>query len=248
MRRPESRARTRALSPLMLASLLLAAVACGTVTSPDAVPMRAGAMADARTPTSVCHPRGNGTWVLITVGSERGATAHYEHGDGAPGIPIPGNPAMKFGPDCEPVPRFTSIEGTWQGTYSWNCGGTRTGSTELILQLFERGNGSIYGVAIYLGDDPEVIEYLSYRMVNPVYRPNGTLLGGTRDPDGLVVRLAVGNSPSQTSVYNEFDGAISADYMTMSGGTLNGDSATPTSRGCSAVSGYSGTWTVTHIN
>lgn len=242
MRRSQSRS---ILPAVLFTAAMTVAAACGSIVSPDTGPVRAGSLADARGTQGVCHPTGNGNYVLITLGNN-GAAAHWAHGDGSPGIPVPGTPDMKFGANCEPVPRFTDIAGTWQGTYSWNCGGTRTGSTELILQLEERGNGFVYGIAIYLGDDPELLEYDSYRMINPMYRANGTLLGGTPHPDGMVVRLSVG--ASSTNVYNQFDGTISPNFMTMTGGTLNGDSPTPGSMGCSAATGYSGSFTVTHVN
>ncbi len=51
----------------------------------------------------VCHLTDNGTYKKIKI-SGNALQAHLNHGDGAPGEAVPGDPSMVFAADCSPVP------------------------------------------------------------------------------------------------------------------------------------------------
>jgi len=131
------------------------------------------------------------------------------------------------------------LTGAWQGTYSWDCGGTRTGSSPIEFGLTDLGTGSIAGTVSYLGGTADLVTASSRRISDPIFRADGTRTGGRTDPNGMWVSLVTGGA-SGFFVHNEFNGQIAADFRSITGGTLNGDSL----GGCSAPQGYSGSFTV----
>lgn len=197
--------------------------------------------------TLVCHVTGSGRFVPLTVNGNA-VPGHRSHGDALPGEPVPGMAGYEFNADCVPTRLFTDLTGIWKGTYAWDCGGTRTGSSAIDFVLTDLGTGSVAGTVSYLGgtadlitDDP--LQASSRRISNPVFRADGTLLGGATDANGMWVSLVTGGAPG-FFVNNEFNGQIAVDFRSISGGTLNGDSPVPGSAGCSAAQGYSGSFTV----
>lgn len=246
-----SRGSSRPPSAMLVALATLMTVgACTDPTTPDPSAARAafpvGTHASAAH-VAVCHLDDSGVHRLVSV-NQRAIPAHRSHGDALPGEAIPGRAGYRFGERCEPVATFTNIDGIWEGTYDWSCDASRTGSTPIRFVLRDPGTGFISGTASYLGGSSDLnLPFTpSYRMSHPVYRDNGTLLFGVLDPNGLIVRLYVQPAAGHF-VYNEFDGTISPDFTTISGGTLNGDSPTPGGPGCSAADGYSGKFTIRHV-
>ncbi len=67
---------------------------------------------------AVCHVDGQGEYRLIDV-NEHAYASHVDHGDGAPGDPIPGVAGFVFGGDCEPVAADSDGDGI--GDASDNC-------------------------------------------------------------------------------------------------------------------------------
>lgn len=201
--------------------------------------------------TLVCHLTGTGAYIPLTINGNAVA-AHRSHGDALPGEAVPGMPGYVFDSDCVPLRLPTDLTGVWAGTYSWDCGGTRTGSSPIRFVLTDPRNGSITGTVSYLGGTSELVaddplQASSRRISDPIFRTDGTLLGGRTDPDGMWVSL-ITDGAAGFFVNNEFNGEIAADFGSITGGTLNGDSPVPGSAGCSAPTGYSGSFTVARVN
>ena len=229
---------------MSLATLLLAGAACAEMTSTEPAMRPTNASPAHVAQTSVCHLNDTGAFQMLAVNA-RAVPGHRSHGDALPGESVPGRPGYQFDPACVARIVATDLTGEWTGTYSWNCGGTLTGSAAIRFVLDDPGTGRIAGTVSYRGGNGALFD--SYRLTNPIYRPDGTLFFGTVHPDGMHVRLSVHAVPGHF-VYNQFDGVIAPDFQSISGGTLNGDSAVPFSDGCSAAVGYSGTFSITRAN
>jgi len=101
-------------APLALAPMLvLNIVACSDVQAP-ATPSTSAAIRAVQPLASnadnttgrieICH-RTSGTTAFILISIAPSAVdAHLAHGDGRIGEPLPGQPGMRFGPDCQPEP------------------------------------------------------------------------------------------------------------------------------------------------
>lgn len=230
-----------------LGILMVASAACAEVTSTEPAPARSAHASFAKAPqTSVCHATGGGSYLLLSINGNA-VDAHRSHGDALPGEPVPGMAGYAFGSDCVPELIATDLNGEWAGTYTWNCGGTRTGSSAIRFMLSDPGTGRISGTVSYLGGSSVLAPFETYRIGQPILRPNGTWLGGSMDPEGMYVRLTTHGDPG-FFVNNQFDGLIASDFRSISGNTMNGDSPTPGSAGCSAGVGYSGTFTVVRVS
>jgi hypothetical protein len=240
-----SRPDRRTLS--LIGLVLLGTAACSDVTVPGE-PSRSlvsTTLVSAKAPrVAICHVTGDGSFQLLEVNGNA-VDAHRSHGDALPGEDVPGMAGYQFSSACVPEVVARDLTGVWEGTYTWNCGGARTGSTPIRFEVVDLHNGRIAGTVSYLGGSAPLTD--SDRMSDPFFRANGTLLGGTLDPNGMTIRL-ITNGDAGQFVNNEFDGTISANLRSISGGTLNGDSATPTSNGCSAGVGYSGTFSLTRVS
>ncbi|MCR4374113.1 MAG: hypothetical protein NUW22_04630 [Acidobacteria bacterium] len=128
-----------------------------------------------------------------------------------------------------------ALTGEWSGNYSWDCGPGRTGTASISLTINAPNAGGWLstGAVTYLGGTgPASISRYSGAVLNP-------------DPFGNIVRITV---PVSTGDYanNEFDGTLTNPGVpTITGTTLNGDTSVVGDGGCSAVSGPSGTFTIT---
>lgn len=188
---------------------------------------------------AVCHLGDAGAYRLQIV-NRHAIAGHRSHGDALPGEQVPGMQGYKFDANCSPVRVvFTNLTGQWTGTYSWNCGGTLTGSTPIAFSLNDPGTGRITGTASYLGGSSSLAPYESYRILQPVLRADGTWYGGQMDANGMYVRLTTSTDASFT--YNQFDGQIGADFNSISGRTSNGER-------CGVGTGYAGSFNVTRVN
>ena len=240
MPRRDSR-RTCSSFAVMFAALT-SVVACAEVVQVEDPVHYAGEAAAARARASVCHRDDGGTYRLLTVNAHA-IDGHRAHGDASPGESVPGKPSYRFGAACEEKPLATNLTGVYEGTYSWNCGGSATGSSSIRFDLQDLGNGRLTGTATYLGGTIAIDPWDSYRWSNPQYRADGTLFSATLDPNGFGLRISVPAFPGHF-VHNQFDGTIAPDFSRLSGGTLNGDSQMPWGQGCSAATGYSGSFSV----
>jgi hypothetical protein len=164
-----------------------------------------------------------GAGVAIAAGGgDSGASTQSTAGSGAAPGPAP-TPVPT--PTPTPTPAASPIVGRWQGVYAWDCKWTAGGGTGSAAIVFDIATASpMTGTASYLGGV-------------------STIRSGSFNTSSSAVRIET--DPSCCAVNNEFNGTLSGS--TISGTTLNGDSAAVggTSRGCSAPTGPSGTFTVT---
>ena len=97
-----------ALAPLLLVSAM---VACSDVQSSD-TPMTSPTLSAAHSVASIddktngkvdiCHRTGGATTFILISIAPAAVNAHLAHGDGRIGEPVPGQPGMRFGSDCQP--------------------------------------------------------------------------------------------------------------------------------------------------
>lgn len=228
-----------------VAILVIAVAACGEY-NPTEPALRDAEVSFSRiAKTAVCHLGSDGSYKLLNLDAHAVA-GHRSHGDALPGEVVPGMAGYKFDSGCSPISITTNLTGEWRGTYTWDCGGTRTGTTSIHFLLSDPGTGWINGTVSYLNGSSAL--YDSYRIGQPVLRADGTWLGGDMDPAGMYVRLTWPGDAAGQFVNNQFDGQIAADFNSITGQTLNGDSPTPAGPGCSAFTGASGTFSLTRVN
>jgi hypothetical protein len=221
---------------ILAAILIIAATACA-----ESYPTEAavhGVSFSRNVSTPVCHARANGSYQLLHVDAHA-LSSHRAHGDGVPGEPVPGREGYWFDANCNAV--NPGLSGEWSGVYEWDCGGSDTdplkGTADIHFTLSDPGTGFVSGVAGYRGGTSNLNNGQSYRMEQPKGLPYAS---------GMHVRLTVPAAAGHF-VYNEFFGEIAADFSSISGTTLNGDSPVSFSSGCSAVSGPSGTFSITRL-
>jgi hypothetical protein len=145
---------------------------------------------------------------------------------------VPGMPGYVFGADCSAIRLHRLVTGTWTGTYEWACGGG-SGSSSISFSLVQE-NGLITGTVSYL-DGTAVILWGVRRNE-----------AGDIDPTGMWVGLGT-DAAAGHFVNNVFRGQLSPYQDRIEGVTDNGDSPAEGSSGCSAPTGYAGTFTVTRV-
>jgi len=194
---------------------------------------------------AVCHQTGNGSYRLISI-SDKVWNGHQRHGDASPGEAVPGMNAHTFDDACVPEPSdppgCDAVTGDWLGTYSWDCGGDATGTTDIFFVLTDQCDGLITGTVDYMGGTSSV---QGARYIDAVYG-DFWIDDGTVDPEGTDVQLYWDGSPG-SFVNNEFSGGLLGDGISISGITMNGDSYA----GCSHPTGGptigSGTFSIVRV-
>lgn len=123
-----------------------------------------------------------------------------------------------------------AIEGDWAGTYTFTCAIPNLNEEyPITMSLGENEQGLLSGTASYLDD---IITFRQGRRGhNPTWRSTGIVKFDQRMDGGFFTLEHLGGN---TAVNNEFYGQIEGDTLT--GFTLNGDSAT----GCSAPHSVAG--------
>lgn len=236
---------TRTHNASVVGVLMMAGAACADVAPTQPTLTSAASASSARmSRTVVCHANAPGTYAILAV-NEHAVAGHRSHGDALPGEPVPGMAGYQFDANCVAGRIASDLTGVWTGTYTWNCGGTLTGSAPITFVLTDDHTGRIAGTVSYLGGSSQL--YDSYRIIDPILRADGTWLGGNLGADGTYARFT---APANASYFvnNQFDGKISPDFNTITGNTLNGDSSPiPEASGCSAAVGYSGTFVVARV-
>lgn len=134
------------------------------------------------------------------------------------------------------------LTGTWEGTYTWNCGAADLqGSSELVAELSSvRGSPFIGGTLTYLGETVSITNGYRCNAEGSVLDSSGSLQCGQPDPLGAY--LVMQHEASDKLVYNRFTGLIQGETIT--GTILNGNSPVPMldSEGCSHPEHHSGTF------
>jgi hypothetical protein len=213
----------------LLCALAIAAAACSDVTAVDQFD---GPQAFNAVPNLVlCHLMQSGEYVPRGV-SPNAVTAHRKHGDMLPGERVPGMPGYVFGADCSAIRLHRLVTGTWTGTYEWACGGG-SGSSPISFSLVQE-YGRITGTVSYLGGSAAILW---------AERRNEA---GDIDSTGMWVALETAAAPGHF-VNNFFHGQLSPYQDSIEGVTSNGDSPAAGSSGCSAPTGYAGTFAVTRV-
>lgn len=127
----------------------------------------------------------------------------------------------------------------WEGVYAWDCGGGRTGESQLHLTLDDPGTGHLTGTVEYMGGSSTVS---GWRIQDPVFGTFG-IVGGDVHPEGRYVLLRYPAAEGYF-VNNEFSGEIAPTLDRISGTTLNGDTPVGDTDGCSHADGPSGEFSV----
>jgi hypothetical protein len=98
-----------------------------------------GQLADTAQKAYICHRTGNGSYHLINV-SGNAVAAHRDHGDGAPGEGVPGNPYLRFDNACRVSATFDPVADYDAGWLSgsnpngvWRYGWSSTLASPLTL-------------------------------------------------------------------------------------------------------------------
>lgn len=236
---------------LLLGSVgvLVSACADGPLLEPAAPSFDRAAVAH-EGKSAVCHRTGAGNFTLIHVG-DRSVQAHVGHGDALPGEEVPGALGYNFDAACQPVEapnEPTTLTGTWEGTYAWDCqesgDGIFAGSTNIRFVLVQDEFGSLSGTAEYLGGTAS-LDQQSHRIAEPTFNDGG-VVSGPWDADGMWVRIDVPPSEGHF-VNNVFSGEVAEDLNSITGTTQNGDHLMPHGLGCSANFGPSGEFVVNRV-
>jgi hypothetical protein len=212
----------------LLCALAIAAAACSDATAVDQFD---GPPAFSAVPNVVlCHLMQSGEYEPRRV-NLNAVDGHRMHGDMLPGEQVPGMPGYVFSADCSVMRLHRLVTGTWTGTYEWTCGGG--GSAPISFSLVQE-YGVITGTVSYLGGTAAILwgERRSEE--------------GDIDPTGMRVSLETGAAAGHF-VNNFFLGQLSPYHESIEGVTLNGDSPAVGALGCSAFTGYAGTFTITRV-
>jgi hypothetical protein len=212
----------------LLCALAIAAAACSDATAVDQFD---GPPAFSAVPNLVlCHLMQSGEYEPRRV-NLNAVDGHRMHGDMLPGERVPGMPGYVFSADCSAVRLHRLVTGTWTGTYEWTCGGG--GSSPISFSLVQE-YGLITGTVSYLGGTAAILWGV---------RRNET---GDIDPTGMWVGLGT-DAAAGHFVTNVFRGQLSPYHESIEGVTDNGDSSAVGALGCSAFTGYAGTFTITRV-
>jgi hypothetical protein len=105
----------------------------------------------------MCHAEGNGSYHAIEISDDAEAD-HRAHGDGEVGDPVPGRPAMTFGPDCQPDGADVEIEKTTNGKEADRAPGPQlTVGAAVTWEYHVTNTGTIPLTGIAVVDDRGVI-------------------------------------------------------------------------------------------
>lgn len=131
----------------------------------------------------------------------------------------------------------SDLIGSWEGTYDWDCGSGRTGSSamEMTIDIVDPG-GYIEGSVSYLDSTAFLSGWVCQDVIRGEFGFQACV--GVPDPDGAFLILQTPGAPTFTN--NTFSGELSPDRTALVGTTLNGDSASFGSLGCSAAFGPAG--------
>jgi len=135
---------------------------------------------------------------------------------------------------CAIVQEF-SMTGSWQGTYNWDCGNGKNGSSNLVFEIID-SDGKLSGTAKYLGGESDLY---GDRVIDVTW-DIWDFKGGVASKNGNMIVISVPDTDA--FVNNRFSGELINN--TLSGITQNGDTPVLGTDGCSAPFTNSGTFEV----